>query len=228
MRSAGSLWGRVSSLRRTVSPPASGAHVGCEAGLTARRRLTACPTLLLLACTPLCAQLSPPVRAASTAAVNPTIPNPVRGMKIAPQTFRELEKRFDTQLASVGAPNSPIDVLGTTRGLYLDGYGAVFTTELSLIITPQVNPFRQQITKEEAASVHQRKLNRLPQLKQAMGEMMKTSALTLIQIPESQQIVVAVRLLYLPWEDTTGLPAQVMLTATRGEALRGQFKTEEQ
>jgi hypothetical protein len=76
--------------------------------------------------------------------------------------------------------------------------------------------------------VHQQKVARLPLLKQAMADMMKNSALTLIQIPDNQQIVVAVRLLYLPWEDTTDLPAQVMLSATRGEALKGQIKTEVQ
>jgi hypothetical protein len=181
-----------------------------------------------LAAAPLCAQLPKPVQAASTATVNPTLPNPAKAMKIAPQTFRELERHLDTQLAVIGGPSDPIDLLGTTRGLYLDGYGGVFTTEVSLILTPQINPFHQQITKEEAARVHQRKLARLPQLKQAMADMMKTSAMTLTQIPDSQQIVLAVRLLYLPWEDTTGLPAQVQMSASRREVLNGQIKTEEQ
>jgi len=149
-------------------------------------------------------------------------------MKIAPQSFTELEKQFDTKLATTGAPNDPIDLLGATRGLYLDGYGAVFTTEASLIVTPTVNPFRQQIGKEEAARVHQRKLARLPVLRQIMTEMMKTSAMALIQIPDNQQIVVAVRLLYLPWEDTTGLPAEVLMSASRRGVLNGEIKTEEQ
>jgi len=149
-------------------------------------------------------------------------------MKIAPQAFTDLEKRFDNKLAATGSPNDPIDLLGTTRGLYLDGYGAVFTTELSLIITPTVNPFRKEITKEEAARVHQRKVARLPLLKQAMMEMMRTSAMALIQIPDNQQVVVAVRLLYLPWEDTTGLPAQVLMSASRRGVLNGDIKTEEQ
>jgi hypothetical protein len=184
--------------------------------------------LFLPAAAPLCAQISKPVRAASTATVNPTLPNPAKAMKIAPQTFKDLERRFDTGLAGIGGPNDPIDILGATRGLYLDGYGAVFTTEVSLIITPQVNPFRQQITKEEATRVHQRKVARLPLLKQAMADMMKSSAMTLIQIPDGQQIVLAVRLLYLPWEDTTGLPAQVLMSASRREVLNGQIETEEQ
>jgi hypothetical protein len=189
--------------------------------------------LLALAVAPalsqIAAQIAPrPVRAASNTAVPATFPNPVKAMKIAPQTFRELEKRFDNQLATTGGPSDPIDLLGTTRGLYLDGYGAVFTTELSLIITPTVNPFHQEITKEESARVHQRKLARLPVLRQIMAEMMKNSAVTLIQIPDNQQIVLAVRLLYLPWEDTTGLPAQVLMSATRRGVINGEVKSEDQ
>jgi hypothetical protein len=191
-------------------------------------RITA---LLALALTPfsqITAQITRPVRAASNTAVPPNLPNPVRAMKIAPQTFSLLEKRFDGELATIGGPNDPLDLLGATRGLYLDGYGAVFTAELSLIITPTVNPFRKEITKEEAARVHQRKVERLPVLKRAMAGMMRNSAMTLIQIPDNQQIVLAVRLLYLPWEDTTDLPAQVMMSATRRGVLNGDVKTEDQ
>ena len=189
--------------------------------------------LLALVAAAAWAQLAPPpVRAVSNAAVPPAVPatmaNPGKAMKIAPQTFTDLEKRFDRQLTATGGAADPIDMLGATRGLYLDGYGAVFTTEISLIVTPSINPFRREITKEEAARVHQRKLARLPLLKQAMAEMMKHSATALMQIPDSQQIVLAVRLLYLPYEDTTGLPAQVTMSATRREALNGDIKTEDQ
>jgi hypothetical protein len=174
-------------------------------------------------------QIAPrPIRAASNPAAPPIMPNPAKAMKIAPQTFTLLEKRFDNELATIGGPNDPIDLLGTTRGLYLDGYGAVFTTEVSLIVTPQPNPFRQQITKEEAARVHERKVARLPVLKRAMAEMMRNSAMTLIQIPDSQRIVLALRLLYLPYEDTTDLPAQVLMSATRRDVLNGSIKTEDQ
>jgi hypothetical protein len=193
-------------------------------------RIAALLALALASASPqIAAQIAPrPVRAASNTAVPPNLPNPVKAMKIAPQTFIDLEKGFDNRLATTGGPNDPIDLLGATRGLYLDGYGAVFTTELSLIITPHANPFRQQISKEEAAGVHQRKLARLPLLKQAMAEMIRNSAKTLVQIPDNQQIVLAVRLLYLPWEDTTGLPAQVLMSATRGGVLNGDVKTEDQ
>jgi hypothetical protein len=175
------------------------------------------------------AQVTPrSVRAESKPAVSPDLPNPAKALKIAPQTFTDLEKHFDNKLATRYGANDPIDLLGATRGIYLDGYGAVFTTEASLIVTPNVNPFHREITKEERARVHQRKLARLPVLKQVMTEMMKSAGLMLIQIPDNQQIVLAVRLLYLPYEDTTGLPAQVMMSASRNDARNGDIKTEEQ
>jgi hypothetical protein len=185
--------------------------------------------LLALAVSAAWAQIAPqPVHRVSNSSLPAGTPSPIKALKIAPQTFAELEKRFDRELDGIGRPNDPLDLLGTTRGLYLDGYGAVFTTEVSLIVTPQTNPFRQQITKEEAARVHQRKLARLPVLKQAMAEMMRNSAMTLAQIPDNQQVVLAVRLLYLPWEDTTGLPAQIVMSATRRGVLNGAVQTEDQ
>jgi hypothetical protein len=149
-------------------------------------------------------------------------------LRIAPQTFNELEKRFDGKLATTGGANDPLDLLGGTRGLYLDNCGAIFTTEVSLIVTPTTNPFRQTISKELAAQVHQRKVAHLPLLRQAMQEMMKTAAMTLVQVPDGQQIVVAVRVLYLPWEDTTGLPAQIVMKADRKSAMAGNIQTDEQ
>ena len=49
--------------------------------------MTLAAVLLALAVTPAWPQIAPrPVRAASNTAVPPTVPNPVRAMKIAPQT----------------------------------------------------------------------------------------------------------------------------------------------
>ncbi len=152
----------------------------------------------------------------------------IRPMRIALGTFAELEKRFDGKLGSMGGVNNPVDLLGTTRGIYLDGYGAVFTSELSLIITPGINPFRPTITDTLKAQVHQEKIARVPKLKEAMREMAKSAALTLIQVPDNQQIVIAVRLDYLQWEDTMGLPGLVVVKADRRSALAGNFQVEEQ
>ena len=148
--------------------------------------------------------------------------------KIAPAAFFTLERLLDTVLASVGGIDHPVDLLGDTRGVYLEDYGVVFSAELSLIKTPGISPFHQTISEQERKAVHERKLEQLPALEKAMGEMMRTSAKSLTPVPENQRIVLVVRLLYMHWEDTSGLPAQIMLKADRTSAMAGRFQTEVQ
>jgi hypothetical protein len=143
------------------------------------------------------------------------------------QLFTNLEKRLDDKVTAADAKD-PVDLLGLTRGLYLPGYGAVFTTEISLIVTPSLSPFRQQITKEDAVKVHQRKIEHLASLKKAMREMWVEAATSLTSIPDTEQVVLAVRLLYQPWEDTKGLPGQIMMKGPRKAAITGNIQTEEQ
>ena len=81
------------------------------------------------------------------------------------QEILQLEKLLDTRLYAIGTVNDPVDMLGLTRGIYLSNYGAVFSSEISLIITPRLNPFRPTITKELHDQVHNSKLDRLPALR---------------------------------------------------------------
>lgn len=176
--------------------------------------------VLLVAMAPLAAQTQ------ASRALNSIAP--VKPMRIALTTLNDLEKRFDGKLASIGTVNDPLDLLGTTRGVYLDGFGVVFTSELSLVISPTVSPFRQTITDKDKAQTHQRKADRLPLLKKAMREMVKTAAMTLIQIPDNQQIVLAVRLDYLRWEDTMGLPGLIVMRADRKSAVADNITEDQQ
>jgi hypothetical protein len=141
-----------------------------------------------------------------------------RGFKIAPQTFRDLERRFDARLEGlVRDPNEPVDLLGETRGVHVEGYGIVFTAVVSLVKTPELNPFLREIPKERADHIHQLRVDRLPVLKAAMREMMHLMAMTFaIQIPPDQKVLLEVRLKYGTWENTVGMPAHVLMTATRG------------
>lgn len=145
------------------------------------------------------------------------------------QAIAGVELLLNTRLYALGTANDPVDMLGLTRGLYLPNYGAVFTSEISLIVTPTVMPFRLTITKEMHDQVHQRKIARMPALRNAMVEMIRQAAGQLPQVPENQQIVVAVRLKYMSWEDRAGLPGQLIVSATRKDALNGVVQaTEEQ
>jgi hypothetical protein len=179
--------------------------------------------LFALSLAPAWAQLPRPQAATPPAAVTPT-----ERPRVPRQTLGELERHLDTKLASLGGANDPIDLLGASRGIYLDGYGVVFTVEASLIITPGLNPFHSVMTEPEKEKVHQRKLDRLPMLKQLVRDMWRDSATALTSIPDNQQVVIAVRLLYLPWEDTRGLPGEIVMKGDRRAAVTGAVQMEEQ
>jgi hypothetical protein len=146
------------------------------------------------------------------AAVNPG----AAGVATAPprQAIADVEKRLDTRLDQVGGKDR-VYILGLTRGLYLEGYGAVFTSELDLVESPRPNPFHQQIGPQEAAAVRQRKMQNLAALRKSLRDLWADAASLLGSIPDTDQVVVAVRLLYQPWEDTSGMPTQIVVKGSR-------------
>ncbi|MBZ5726979.1 MAG: hypothetical protein LAP87_18530 [Acidobacteriia bacterium] len=169
------------------------------------------------------AQMKPASKPAPAA----TVVGTPTAARVSWQTLSDLEKGFDARLSSAGGAD-PMVLLGNTRGLCLNGYGAIFTTDAELIGTPRITPFHQQITPAEKADTHKRKIEHLPLLKNAMLEMMRSAAAALKDLPASDQIVVAVRIFYLPWEDTAGLPGQILMKADRQGALAGNIQVEEQ
>ncbi len=146
---------------------------------------------------------------------------------VSQAVMTDLEKQLDKQVSKVGGKD-PVQLLGLTRGIYLPGYGAVITQEISLVQTPYPNPFRQPITPQEAAQIHKRKIERLPLARQTVRQLWLDAAAALNMVPDTDQIVVAVRLLYQEWEDTHDLPGLMVVKATRKDGLAGNFQTEEQ
>ena len=175
-------------------------------------------TFLFLACAA-CAFAQAPIRPA--AVVNP----PSSSARVMVAT---IESRLNDRLASIGPATDRVYILGLVRGLYLEGYGSVYTAELDLVETPKPNPFRQKISPEEAVKVHQRKVANLAMLKKSMREMWLDAAASLSGTPDNDQVVIAVRLFYQPWEDASGLPTQVVMKGPRKAAVTGTLTTEEQ
>jgi hypothetical protein len=141
-------------------------------------------------------------------------PTPAGSPVSVHQAVSDAEKRLDAKLAEVGGKDK-VYILGLTRGLYLAGYGAVFTQEIDLIESPHPNPFHQKITPQEAVVVRQRKLENLTALRKALRDMWADAAAALSPMPDSEQVVLAVRLLYQPWEDKSGLPSQIVVKGPR-------------
>ncbi len=183
--------------------------------------------LLFAALVPAFAQISGPVAATARNVESGHVFPPAGSSPVSRQALQKLETRFDDNLGAAGGADH-FDLRGYTRGTYLDGYGVLFTAEVDLIVSPMPNPFRQVIPPAEVAKVHQRKLDHVPLLVKLMKEMVTSSASALSALPENSQIVVAVRMLYHPWEDTKGLPAEILMKADRRSALAGQIQMEEQ
>jgi hypothetical protein len=134
---------------------------------------------------------------------------PVTRAALAP-----IEKRIDARLGRP-AQEETYDLLGTTRAVYLEGFGVVFTTEVGLLQIPPITPFNPSFSKEEIQQIRQRKAAKLPLLKQAMREMLAASAASLPALAADDRIAVAVTLFYFSWEDRTGLPSQILMQATK-------------
>lgn len=123
---------------------------------------------------------------------------------------KSIDQRLETQVVE-----SPFLLLGMTRGIYLQGYGAVFTAEVNLASGPSVTPFRPKLTPEDIARLHQKKLERLPVLRKAMREMLVAAAGSLDTVAPEERLVVGVSLFNFSWENASGLPAQILMQAPR-------------
>jgi len=129
-----------------------------------------------------------------------------------------LERKFDSRIAGY-QPLDPFELLGSTRGFYLEDYGVLFTSELNLVAAAVVTPFRPAFAPEQIEQLHVKKVARLQDLKQMMRAQMVDVALGLKTVPVDQRVAVGVSIFRFGWEDSRGIPSQVLMEAHRRELL---------
>jgi hypothetical protein len=142
------------------------------------------------------------------------------------RAIARLEAGFEDSVKSLD-PKDPFVLLGACSGVYVKGYGVVFTTPLDLISTPRVTPFAQAISKVQADRVREAKLAHVPILREALRKSLMEAARTLTSLPENEKVVVTARIFYLDWESRAGMPSQIVLSATRQAALAGNIQAED-
>jgi hypothetical protein len=125
-------------------------------------------------------------------------------------------ERTMNQTLSAG-PADPYELLGTARGTYLNGYGALFTVELDLINAGSLspNPFRPKVSPQELANVHERKEKNLKVLRDQMRTLMVNAGSTLDGMPPNEHVTMEAFLFYYSWENPKGLPTRVTMTAEK-------------
>jgi hypothetical protein len=133
-----------------------------------------------------------------------------------------MEKSVDNRVQQM-LPDNTFSLLGPTRGIYLEGYGAVFTAEVNLVPAPPTMVLPgfggSKAAKDDVEQHRKKKLARLPQLRQALRQSLIDSAASLDTVPPEQQIVVVAMLSKYGWEDITGLPQQIMMQASKKDLL---------
>ena len=143
---------------------------------------------------------------------------------ISPRVTRDnlvgLERLTDGKVVELDS-STPGEALGKTRGVYLAGYGAVFTTEVDLIPYAATNPFRPAYKDAEVAKIQSQKQARIELLKKRMAESLVLMAQGLEGIPATEQIALAVTIPYWPWERSNGMPRQILIQAPKAALVSG-------
>jgi hypothetical protein len=113
--------------------------------------------------------------------------------------------------------SDPYDLLGTARGTYLEGYGAVFTAELNLIVVAPLtfSPFKPRLTEQELTTLHERKVRKLETLEDTMRSLMVSASKSLPGLPPDERIVMEAFLFNFRWENSRGLPRRVILSGQK-------------
>jgi len=148
-------------------------------------------------------------------------PQPVMEGRAVRAAIKTSERAIDERVQQMTA-RAPFALLGTTRGAYLAGYGAIFTLEVNLVPVAAVSPFRPPYSPQEIQSLNRQKREKLGALKAGLRKLMAEQAAALSQVPAQERIALVVTLFNFNWEDTTELPSQLVSQAKRQSLLEAQ------
>lgn len=143
------------------------------------------------------------------------------GPRISRAGLVPLERESDTSFESL-LKEDPMSILGQTRGVYLDGYGVVFSAEVDLAPRMTPNPFRPSFTKQDYARIRETKKARLSLLQEHMQSMLIRYATSLETMPLTDNVALAVTIPYSKLEDTAGMTRQLVMAAPRKALLEAR------
>jgi hypothetical protein len=139
--------------------------------------------------------------------------------RVSRATILSVENSINEKLAA--RSSDPYDVLGSARGTYLEGYGAVFTFEVDLVNAGPINlsPFKPTISPEEIAITRERKMKKLAVLTETMRSLMTTASGTLEGLPPNERVAMEAILFNYKWEDSRSIPHRVFMSAEKQKLL---------
>jgi hypothetical protein len=108
-----------------------------------------------------------------------------------------------------------LTVIGRARGVYLEGYGVVFTAEVTVVTAP-ILMMGPPLTQQQKDQIKATKLQRLPEVKNALKQELAALAAS-VDVPPEENVVIALLLYRYPGEEK--LPVQVIVQAPRKKLL---------
>jgi hypothetical protein len=144
------------------------------------------------------------------------------GARVSGNALKAVEGSIDQRFKALWEDN-PFTLIRPTRGIYLEGYGAVFTVDVSPVLS-SISLMHPVVSKEEVLKAHKARLERVPQVKQVIRLAMADAAASLDPLPADDLITFVVFLDAHQWEDVSGTPAQLTFRAKKNallEARRG-------
>ena len=144
-----------------------------------------------------------------------------QGIKMT--ALEDFEHRFEAELAKT-TPPYPFEVLTPSPAIHAPGMGVMLSSVVNLSYVDPLSPFHQSYSPKELAVIHERKLARVPVLERHMREVLADTATSpgLDQIPPTERIVLGVSLFYFSWENTEGLPRQIVMSAEKQALLKAR------
>ena len=134
--------------------------------------------------------------------------------KVTRTMLEAMEKSVDGKLQNLYGLD-PAEIVGVTQGAYIDGYGAVFMSEVNLAPATGISPFHPTRKPEEIKRTHDKKVQRMAALRNTMRDILIDSAASLDTVPADEQVAMSVSLFYWNWENHEGLPAQIVMHAPK-------------
>jgi hypothetical protein len=135
-----------------------------------------------------------------------------------------MERSLDNKITGLW-PQDPAEVLGVSQGAYVQGYGAIFLSEVNLAPAAGISPFHPTVSADEIRRTHEKKVQRMGAIRNAMRAMLVDSARSLDSVPPDEQVAVGLTLFYWKWENHDGLPAQIVMHAARKALLQSAEQT---
>jgi hypothetical protein len=137
--------------------------------------------------------------------------------RVSRLVLRPVETSLDSRISRLWQDNA-LTLVGSTRGVYLDGFGAVFSAEVNTVQV-STSPIHPTLTKEETDLMRKKQIDRVPELTKELKKALVDTAASLDPLAPTDNVVISVLLDHYSWEEKGKLPTQITLQAQKSKLL---------